>query len=685
LNGTYIEFGAVVSDNFEEDLEASVTGSVDTSKMGVYVLTYTAKDTAGNEATPVTRTVTVGSASAPSSPSTGGSSSGGSSSGGSTTPTTPTTPSTPTTPTTPADATPPTITLNGPSSITLEVGGTYNELGATVSDNVDSGLSANITGVVNTGVLGTYTITYSASDRAGNTATPRIRTIRVVDTTRPVIRLLGAQRITISLGNAFEDPGALVTDNYDVNLVVTTTGEVNSNAEGTYTITYRSIDSSGNHSDLITRTVIVEAVLSESQRLTSPSLRVVSVDESNDNIDIAYEITDPDSTIVSLKINIYRKSNNELLQEQFPSLTLSSVTRICCRLWIREDTEYLVSYEADIDLRDGFGVRRGQILHVETVKTEIAEIIQQGSINWKMETADGVVFGGINGFNKILQKNILNTPVFSTEDVNILNYVNEQQLTHVMSKSNSEYRVQGEVYTLRIEGYFNPKESGEYIFSINNNDRIRFQIGDEILMNSTDRRIISDTGKFTVKKNLQAGKYYYINIVLGEIGGPEGLSILWQRPSENNTNQFFFHPDELVSYVDNRNNIALESKTITSSGFSERSDTLARTILLNFYPKFNSEVVIEDILLTSRLMGRFSANGSRSARIYFNNFLIYEGMPSRADWNGVIVLSNHSVGHLDYRPNNLNVSLSHQGIPDNMGKPGFIVTLEIKYRTYYDD
>jgi hypothetical protein len=59
LNGNYIEFGANVTDNLEDDLEVTITGSVDTSRAGVYILRYTARDTAGNEATMVIRTVIV--------------------------------------------------------------------------------------------------------------------------------------------------------------------------------------------------------------------------------------------------------------------------------------------------------------------------------------------------------------------------------------------------------------------------------------------------------------------------------------------------------------------------------------------------------------------------------------------------------------------------------------------------
>ncbi|MGB5447108.1 MAG: DUF5011 domain-containing protein [Psychromonas sp.] len=60
LNGaTYIDEGATVKDNVDTDLEATLTGSVNTSINGKYTLTYSAYDSAGNIADEVTRTVTV--------------------------------------------------------------------------------------------------------------------------------------------------------------------------------------------------------------------------------------------------------------------------------------------------------------------------------------------------------------------------------------------------------------------------------------------------------------------------------------------------------------------------------------------------------------------------------------------------------------------------------------------------
>lgn len=79
----------------------------------------------------------------------------------------------------------PTITLNDSDVINIEAGGTYNEQGASVHDNRDTGLSAVITGNVDTSTIGTYIIEYNATDLSGNQATKVTRTVKVVDTIAP--------------------------------------------------------------------------------------------------------------------------------------------------------------------------------------------------------------------------------------------------------------------------------------------------------------------------------------------------------------------------------------------------------------------------------------------------------------------------------------------------------------------
>ncbi len=72
----------------------------------------------------------------------------------------------------------PDIVLNGAASITIAVGSTYDELGATATNKDGSSVDVTITSTVDNTKTGTYSVTYSATNENG-TATA-IRTVIVV-------------------------------------------------------------------------------------------------------------------------------------------------------------------------------------------------------------------------------------------------------------------------------------------------------------------------------------------------------------------------------------------------------------------------------------------------------------------------------------------------------------------------
>jgi hypothetical protein len=76
----------------------------------------------------------------------------------------------------------PTISLNGNAEINIFVGDVFEDPGATATDLEEGNLTNRIqtTGSVNTSAAGYYTLTYTVSDGAGNSAQAQ-RTVRVVD------------------------------------------------------------------------------------------------------------------------------------------------------------------------------------------------------------------------------------------------------------------------------------------------------------------------------------------------------------------------------------------------------------------------------------------------------------------------------------------------------------------------
>ena len=183
------------------------------------------------------------------------------------------------------DTTPPSINLNGNSIISIEVGTTYNELGATASDNYDDDNIINssivISGSVNTAALGSYTVSYDVSDSSSNAATTLTRTVNVIDTTKPILSLLGTTPVTIELGQAYSDAGATASDNYgddtSITSAISTSGAVDNTVVGSYTLTYSVSDTSNNQANPISRTVVVEENTSPVITLLGASTMIVEV------------------------------------------------------------------------------------------------------------------------------------------------------------------------------------------------------------------------------------------------------------------------------------------------------------------------------------------------------------------------------------------------------------------------
>tara|TARA_Y100001968_G_scaffold260124_1_gene247615 strand:- start:1921 stop:3051 length:1131 start_codon:yes stop_codon:yes gene_type:complete len=188
---------------------------------------------------------------------------------------------------TPPDSVSPVITVLGDNPATVELGDVYTDAGATA----DTGETVVTSGVVDTNTVGAYTLTYTATDAAGNTGTAT-RTVNVVDTTSPDIIINGVNPVTIELGSVYEDAGATVTDLDSFTL--TTDSDVDTSAIGTYSVIYTATDASGNSASE-TRTVFVEDTTAPV--ITSPSS--FSVEENQTSIGTV-EVTDAGNVTFSV-------------------------------------------------------------------------------------------------------------------------------------------------------------------------------------------------------------------------------------------------------------------------------------------------------------------------------------------------------------------------------------------------
>lgn len=220
----YVSPGAEALDDCDGNISSHIVvdiSEMNTNAVGTYPVRYSVTDASGNPAETQVRTVVV------------------------------------------EDTTAPIITLRGEAEITLECGTAYVEPGADAADSCYGDISGDIIiggDVVDTQSAGTYILTYNVSDGSGNAAAQVLRIVRIVDTTAPVVALLGEAEITVECGDVFTDPGATAMDACDGDLtaaIIVSGDEVDANTVGVYIISYNVTDGEGHAAMTVTRTVTV--------------------------------------------------------------------------------------------------------------------------------------------------------------------------------------------------------------------------------------------------------------------------------------------------------------------------------------------------------------------------------------------------------------------------------------------
>merc|ERR1711898_15443 len=141
MGKNYVDAGATCSDmvdgNISQDVEVS-GDVVNMAAVGTYKINYNCEDSAGQTAIQATRTVVV------------------------------------------RDTTCPTCTVpGGTPTITVEASFPYTEAASTCTDTLDGAMpNAVVTGHVDVETTGQYILTYSATDKAGNGDSTRLRLAR---------------------------------------------------------------------------------------------------------------------------------------------------------------------------------------------------------------------------------------------------------------------------------------------------------------------------------------------------------------------------------------------------------------------------------------------------------------------------------------------------------------------------
>ncbi|MDZ4757635.1 MAG: DUF5011 domain-containing protein [Bacteroidota bacterium] len=199
----------------------------------------------------------------------------------------------------------PVIKLIGGANAKVGQGLTYTDSGATALDNIDGNVPVMVSTLpLNTQTIGTYTLTFNATDSSGNKAIPQTRYITVTpDATAPYIVLIGNNPDTVDANTSYNDPGVIAYDSVDGNISnnVVRTGTANIAVLGTYQYQYTVADKTGNQSATIARDVIVVDRLKPIITLTAPNPYTIHIGDVYS--EPGYKVTDNYSQ--NLTVNIY--------------------------------------------------------------------------------------------------------------------------------------------------------------------------------------------------------------------------------------------------------------------------------------------------------------------------------------------------------------------------------------------
>jgi hypothetical protein len=147
------------------------------------------------------------------------------------------------------DSLPPVITLNGANPMTVQCSTGFTDPGATAVDSCSGPRPVTATNNINLSLPGSYTVTYSATDTQGNTATAT-RTVNVVDTTAPVISCPANITTYLPLNSTATSKNVsfTVTATDTCGSATVTTSQASGSAfpVGTTTVTATATDGAGN-------------------------------------------------------------------------------------------------------------------------------------------------------------------------------------------------------------------------------------------------------------------------------------------------------------------------------------------------------------------------------------------------------------------------------------------------------
>lgn len=135
----------------------------------------------------------------------------------------------------------------------------------------------------------------------------------------------------------------------------------------------------------------------------------------------------------------------------------------------------------------------------------------------------------------------------SSSTSNLINFSSTDQFKSAISNTTPYSGFNGELYGLIISGYFIPKQSGIYKFTIEGDDAVDVFINGTNVANHYGGHGASPRGTHTGSITLVAGKKYTFRARFMENGFGDELYLFWQKPSETSGTVWYQDVEELSS------------------------------------------------------------------------------------------------------------------------------------------
>lgn len=144
-----------------------------------------------------------------------------------------------------------------------------------------------------------------------------------------------------------------------------------------------------------------------------------------------------------------------------------------------------------------------------------------------------------------LTSNAGNLNTSSSNAANLINFSSQTDLKNAIGNQTPYAGFSGDGFTIVVSGYFIPKQTGTYTFTIEGDDAVDVFINDQNVANHYGPHGPDAIGTHTGTIALTAGKKYLFRARMQEGGGGEVMRLFWKKPSEASSSVWYQDIEEL--------------------------------------------------------------------------------------------------------------------------------------------